>query len=98
MRARAPTRSARCASPGPCRPPAGRRRAPPARWPAGTDGAHSRRLDVLLDRHVDEVAPLGPRAVVVLDVVAAQELVQDEPAVRRALADAAVGDDRIAGQ
>ena len=27
-------------------------------------------LDVLLDRDVDEVAPLGPRAVVVLDVVA----------------------------
>ena len=48
----------------------------------------------LLDRHVDEVAPLGPRAVVVLDVVAAEQLVQDEPRVRRALADAAVGDDR----
>src|SRR6202035_441215 len=50
----------------------------------------------LLDRDVDEVPPLGPRAVVVLDVLASQELVQDEPRVRRALADPAVGDDRLA--
>ena len=33
-------------------------------------GARLLRLDVLLDRDVDQVAPLGPRAVVVLDVVA----------------------------
>ena len=50
---------------------------------------------VLLDRHVDQVAPLGPRAVVVLDVVLAEQLVQHEPGVRRALADPAVGDDRV---
>src|SRR3954468_9596731 len=50
----------------------------------------------LLDRHVDEVAPLGPRAVVVLDVALPEQLVQDEPGVRRALADPAVGDDRVA--
>ena len=49
-----------------------------------------------LDRDVDEVAPLRPRAVVVLDVVLAEQLVQDEPRVRRALADPAVGDDRVA--
>src|SRR3954470_20087514 len=56
----------------------------------------ARALDVLLDRHVDQVAPLGPRAVVVLDVVLAEQLVEHEPGVRRALADAAVGDDRVA--
>ena len=53
-------------------------------------------LDVLLDRHGDHVAPLGPGAVVVLHVVLAEQLVQHEPGVRRALADAAVGDDRVA--
>ena len=53
-------------------------------------------LRALLDRHVHEVAPLGPRAVVVLDVILAQQLVQHEPRVRRALADPAVGDDRLA--
>src|SRR3954470_19885709 len=53
---------------------------------------------VLLDRHVDEVAPLRPRAVVVAHVALAEELVEDEPRVRRALADAAVGDDRIAAE
>src|SRR5829696_1280279 len=50
------------------------------------------RLDVLLDRHVDEVPPLGPRPVVVLDGVVPEQLVQHEPGVRRALADPAVGD------
>src|SRR4051812_16411585 len=50
----------------------------------------------LLNRHVDEVAPLGPRAVVVLDVGLAEQLVEHEPGVRRALADPAVGDDRLA--
>src|SRR5579859_1916410 len=49
-----------------------------------------------LDRHADEAAPLGPRAVVVADRVAAEQLVQHEPGVRRALADPAVGDDRLA--
>src|SRR6266542_3743957 len=54
-----------------------------------------RPLHVLLDRDVHEVAPLRPRAVVVLDVVDAEQLVQHEPGVRRAFADAAVGDDRL---
>ena len=39
-----------------------------------------------------EAAPLRPRAIVVLDVVGAQELVQDEPPMCGALADPAVGD------
>ena len=51
-------------------------------------------LSGLLDRDVDQVAPLGPRAVVVLDVLLPEQLVQHEPRVRRALADPAVGDDR----
>ena len=46
----------------------------------------------LLDRHGHHVAPLGPRAVVVAHVVDAEQLVQHEPGVRRALADPAVGD------
>ncbi len=49
-----------------------------------------------LDRHADERAVLGPRAVVVLDVRLVEDLVQHEPGVRRALADAAVGDGVLA--
>src|SRR4051794_38774034 len=52
--------------------------------PAGSGG--------LLDGDADEGAVLGPRAVVVLDVRVAEQLVQREPGVARALADAAVGD------
>src|SRR5205814_6166273 len=52
-------------------------------------------LHVFLDRYSNHVAPLGPGAVVVLHVALAQQLVQHEPRVRRALADPAVGDDRI---
>src|SRR4051794_11690830 len=43
------------------------------------------------------IAPLGPGAVVVLHVVLAEQLVQHEPGVPRALADAAIGDHRPAG-
>src|SRR2546429_5873250 len=43
-----------------------------------------------LDGDVDEVAPLGPRAVLVLDVLVAEQLAQDEPGVRAPLADPAV--------
>ena len=46
----------------------------------------------LLDRDADERPVLRPRAVVVADVRHAEQLVQDEPRVRRALADAAVRD------
>ena len=50
------------------------------------------------DRDVDEVAPLGPRAVVVLDVGVAEQLAEDEPGVRAALADAAVGEHLLLGR
>src|SRR5688572_11984219 len=42
------------------------------------------------DRHVHEVAPLGPRPVVVSDVLVTEQLPQDEPGVGAALADPAV--------
>ena len=58
--------------------------------------AHSPCLGALLDRDADQVAPLGPGAVVVADVLVAEQLVQHEPGVGRALADPAVGDDRLA--
>src|SRR3954453_1594503 len=51
-------------------------------------------LHVFLDRYSNHVAPLGPGAVVVLHVALPEEFVQDEPGVRRALADPAVGDYR----
>src|SRR5262245_49711111 len=47
---------------------------------------------LVLDRHPDGVAPLGPRPVVVLDRVA-EEALEHEPAVARPLADAAVRHD-----
>src|SRR5690606_17410794 len=50
----------------------------------------------LLHRDVDHAAPFGPGAVVVLDVLVAEEVAQGEPGVRGALADAAVGDDVLA--
>src|ERR1700722_2650548 len=49
-----------------------------------------------LDRHANQGAVLGPRPVVVLHVRQAQDLVQDEPGVRRALADPAVRDGVLA--
>src|SRR5690242_17294180 len=52
--------------------------------------------DVLLDRDTDERAVLGPRTVIVLDVLVAEQLVQREPRVARPLADAAVGDGVLA--
>src|SRR5438045_9568957 len=48
----------------------------------------------LLHRRADEVAPLGPRAVVVLHVLETEQVLQHEPREARALADAAVRDDR----
>src|SRR5882762_4079678 len=47
------------------------------------------------DGGADEVAPLGPGAVVVANLVEAQQILEDEPGVRAALADAAVGDDFV---
>src|SRR5262245_58629194 len=52
-------------------------------------------LRPLLDGDVDEVAPFGPGAVVVLDVLVAEQLAEHEPRMGAALADPAVGDDRL---
>src|SRR6266542_7137375 len=51
----------------------------------------------LLDRDADHAAPFRPRAIVVANTLVAEELVQDEPAVGRALADPAIGDDVLVG-
>src|SRR5271156_3017803 len=48
--------------------------------------------DFFLDRGADEIAPLGPGTVVILHVAEAQQILQHEPGVRAAFADAAVGD------
>src|SRR4051795_5152810 len=45
-----------------------------------------------LDGEAHRVPPLGPRTVVVAHVGPAEQVAQREPAVRRPLADAAVGD------
>src|SRR6266567_857475 len=47
------------------------------------------------DGRADEVAPFGPRTVVVTNVTVAQEILQDEPGVRTALTDTAVSDDLV---
>src|SRR5262245_8157733 len=49
----------------------------------------------IVDRHAHGVAVFGPRAVVILHLIA-QELGQGEPAVARALANAAVGNNGLA--
>src|SRR5882672_5354797 len=51
-----------------------------------------------LDGRTDQVAPLGPRAVVVADVAEAEQVGEHEPGVAGALADAAVGDDVVVGR
>src|SRR5689334_6982755 len=48
------------------------------------------------DRYADQRTPLGPRTVVVLDVLLTEQLVQHEPGVRGALADPAVRDGVLA--
>src|SRR5664279_3455875 len=48
--------------------------------------------DPFLDRDAHERAVLGPRTVIVLHVVVAEQLMQREPGVAGALTDAAVGD------
>ena len=47
---------------------------------------------VLVDRDAHQVAPFRPRAIVVADVLVAQQVGEHEPRVARPLADAAVGD------
>src|ERR1700712_134978 len=66
----------------------------PARPPPCFGAPHM--VSSLLDRDADEGAVLDPAAVVVLDVGLAEQLLQHEPRVRRALADPAVGDRRLA--
>src|SRR5260370_17587741 len=51
---------------------------------------------LLLDGHVDQRAVLGPRTVVVLHVRVLEQVLQREPRVRRALANAAVRDHAFA--
>src|SRR5580693_6754667 len=47
------------------------------------------------DGGADQVAPLGPRTVIIAHVVVAQQILQHKPGVRTALADAAISDDFI---
>src|SRR5204862_7816193 len=49
-------------------------------------------LSGLLDGRPDQVAPLRPRAVVILDVRDSNQMLQHEPRMARAFADAAIGD------
>src|SRR5437867_6704347 len=51
----------------------------------------------LLDGRSDNVAVLGPTAVVILHVVQAKQVFQHKPGVAGALADAAIGDGRFLG-
>ena len=46
----------------------------------------------LSDWRTDEVSPFGPRAVVVLHIAIADEVFQNEPSMRAAFANAAIGD------
>src|SRR5260221_89964 len=55
------------------------------------------RLLALRDGRADQIAPLGPRAVVVAHARVPQQLRQHEPGVRGALADAAVRDNLAVG-
>src|SRR5439155_15900897 len=57
--------------------------------------ARSRRSS-LLDGYADQASPLGPGAVVVADLVMAEQVAQHEPGVGAPLADAAVRDDLTA--
>src|SRR3990170_417484 len=54
---------------------------------------HGARL--FLDRHIHQIAPLGPAPIVVADAGEAQEVPEGEPRVAAALADAAIGDDLL---
>src|SRR5512134_2765605 len=48
------------------------------------------------NRHVDEVAPLRPTAIVIAYMFVPQQMRQHKPGVAAALADAAVGDNVVA--
>src|SRR5260370_42638918 len=67
----------------------------PERKPALAGGGSClglRRAGFVDDGGADEVAPLGPRAVVVADIAETQQIFQHEPGVRATFADSAVGD------
>src|SRR3954467_3363442 len=81
------------------------RRFPPRGVPggakAGPGPAHPRRPGVLgafFDGHVDEIAPLGPGAVVVSHPFEAEQLAEDEPRMGAALTDPAVGGHFLVGR
>src|SRR3990172_2826428 len=48
-----------------------------------------------LDGRSDQIAPLGPAAVVIFDVLEIEQVLEHEPGVAGPLADAAVGDHRF---
>ena len=50
-----------------------------------------------LNRHAHQIPPLRPTAVVIPHVRVAQQILEHKPGVAGALADAAVGDDAVAG-
>src|SRR5438132_13287512 len=78
------------------------------RWWTGVANARPRAIKLgrdglalaggVFDGHAHDRAVLGPAAVVVLDVVEAEQLLEHEPRVRRTLADAAVGDHVLIGR
>src|SRR6202041_1256873 len=57
--------------------------------------ARSGRGAFFFDGGADEIAPFGPRTIVVLHVVITQQILEHEPGVGTAFADAAVGDDGV---
>src|SRR5882724_978743 len=48
------------------------------------------------DRRTDQIAPLGPRTVVIAHIFEPEQILQHEPGVRTALANAAIGDHFVA--
>src|SRR5437764_12364006 len=58
--------------------------------PAPADNTMTGVASGLLDGHTDQAAPLGPRAVVILDVHIAEHVVEHKPRVAAALAHTAV--------
>src|ERR1051326_8595684 len=53
------------------------------------------RSHTALDRRSNEVAPLGPRPVVISHIVEAEQVFQDKPRVARTLSDPAIRDYRL---
>src|SRR2546422_2098983 len=91
-RSRAVTELAECSPPSPTAPARGRSRPPLTAFDRLLPPFSSRSLH---DRRTDEVTPLGPRPVVVANLLLAQQVLEREPGVARPLADAAVGDDLV---